>query len=312
MSSAYYASGRSQHSQYQQQQPQYQQQQPQYQQQPPPQLPQLHGRLLAQYQEGIADPDEIVTDAPTEQFRLGYLDVTCLILNRIIGTGIFNSPSRVVKGTNNVGASLFFGPPASFTACPARTCTSSDLNYLQYVYRKPRYKKDTVLYFGCLYGISFICLGNMAGNCISFAVRALQAANPGTAPEDFSSRSVRGIAIAVATATCFIHTISRRGGIFINNVLALIKVGMLLLIITTAIAVAAGGFHARDGSEVPNYISYNTGRGSSFKSVSDLGSGEANGYAQAFLSIVFAFSGFDQPNYVLGEIKSPRKTFPGE
>ena len=35
--------------------------------------------------DGVEDPDEIVTDAPAEQFRLGYLDVVCLILNRVIG-----------------------------------------------------------------------------------------------------------------------------------------------------------------------------------------------------------------------------------
>lgn len=34
---------------------------------------------------GTVDPNEIVTDAPTAQFRLGYLDVTCLVLNHIIG-----------------------------------------------------------------------------------------------------------------------------------------------------------------------------------------------------------------------------------
>jgi amino acid transporter len=138
----------------------------------------------------------------------------------------------------------------------------------------------------------------MAGNSISFAVRALQATHPGTAPEDFSPGAVRGIAIAVATATCFIHAISRRGGILLNNVLAIVKVGILLLIIATAIAVAAGGFHDETGAVVPNYIGHNTARESSFRYISNEASGEANGYAQAFLSIVFAFSGFDQPNYV--------------
>ncbi|PKS10922.1 hypothetical protein jhhlp_002680 [Lomentospora prolificans] len=299
----------------------------------PPSRPRQQQRtLLEELQEEIVDPDEIVTDAPADQFKLGYLDVTCLVLNRIIGTGIFNSPSRVVTGTNNTGASLFFWfagilyglsgahvyveyglnvPRYVIDGIEQNVPRSGgDLNYLQYVYRKPRYRKDTVLFFACLYGIAFICLGNMAGNSISFAIRALQAANPGTASEEFSSGAVRGIAIAVAAITCFIHTISRRGGIFLNNVLAIIKVGILLLIIATAIAVAAGGFHDQSGAEVPNYIGHNTGRENSFKYISDKASGEANGYAQAFLSIVFAFSGFDQPNYVLGEIKRPRRTFP--
>ena len=31
------------------------------------------------------DPDAIFTDAPKPQFRLGYLDLTCLVLNHVMG-----------------------------------------------------------------------------------------------------------------------------------------------------------------------------------------------------------------------------------
>jgi hypothetical protein len=31
------------------------------------------------------DPSAIVTNAPEEAFRLGYLDVICLVVNRMIG-----------------------------------------------------------------------------------------------------------------------------------------------------------------------------------------------------------------------------------
>lgn len=31
------------------------------------------------------DPDEIVTEAPREKFRLGYVDGICLVINRMIG-----------------------------------------------------------------------------------------------------------------------------------------------------------------------------------------------------------------------------------
>lgn len=159
------------------------------------------------------------------------------------------------------------------------------------MFRKPRYKKDTVLYFSCLFGISFICLGNMAGNAVSFAVRVLQATKPGTAAADVDGPTVRGIAIAVATLTCFIHAISRRGGILLNNVLALVKVCILLLIIIAAIVVAAGGFKDEEGRVVPNVISENTGRSKAFADASD----EANGYAHAFLSIgkCIGFGGMD-------------------
>lgn len=160
----------------------------------------------------------------------------------------------------------------------------------------------------------------MAGNSVTFAVRVLQASHPGSSPEDFSGAAVRGIAIAVATATCFIHTVSRRGGIVLNNVLAIVKVGILLLIIITAIVVSAGGFKdAETGEEVFSATAENLDAGSAFDPISTDVSEEANGFAQAFLAIgkcpvdtvpvekwppylhlfiVFAFSGFNQTNYV--------------
>lgn len=35
--------------------------------------------------EGFDNPNQIVTFAPKEGFRLGFFDVTCLVLNRTIG-----------------------------------------------------------------------------------------------------------------------------------------------------------------------------------------------------------------------------------
>lgn len=149
----------------------------------------------------------------------------------------------------------------------------------------------------CVFGFAFIALGNMAGNSISFAMRALQAADI----KEPSNGAVRGIAIAVATFACFIHAFSRRGGIWLNNALALIKLAMMALIIVAAIIVGAGGF-----PETKNVMAENTSTANSFRNAST----DSNGYAQAFLAIIFTFSGFEQPNYVLGEISRPRKKYP--
>lgn len=52
--------------------------------------------------------DEIVTDAPAPRFRLTTLDVVCLILNRMIGSGIFMTPAKVMVQTKSTGVSLLF------------------------------------------------------------------------------------------------------------------------------------------------------------------------------------------------------------
>ena len=35
------------------------------------------------------NPNQIVTHAPKERFRLGYFDVMCLVMNRMIGEFLF-------------------------------------------------------------------------------------------------------------------------------------------------------------------------------------------------------------------------------
>lgn len=164
----------------------------------------------------------------------------------------------------------------------------------------------------------------MAGNCLAFALYVLRAAGQGN---DLKVGNVRGLALGVAVLACFIHAFSRRGGIVLNNILAVFKLSVLLLIVVTTI------IHATKSTD-------NTSKQMTDQDAFN-GQGQANGFASAFLSIgefkvlcshfssyyqhlhrirsrsetdtafiAFAFGGFEQPNYVLGEIRRPRKTFP--
>jgi amino acid transporter len=264
------------------------------------------------------NPTQIVTFAPRERFKLGLFDCVCLILNRTVGTGIFNSPQRVMQGTRSTGAALLLWLLGALY-CLAGTHvymeygltlpryairggreqavprSGGDLNYLQYVYRRPR--RDSVLLATCLFAVAFVALGNMAGNCISFSSRVLRAADV----EDPSTGLVRGIAFATAALTCLIHAFSRRGGIWLNNLLAVVKMMILLFILVVAVVVAAGGLPATD-----NVFADNTRASESFRDAS----ADANGYAQAFLAIIFSFSGYEQVNYVMGEVGRPRRKYP--
>jgi amino acid permease len=123
----------------------------------------------------------------------------------------------------------------------------------------------------------------MAGNCLIFGIRVLQAAN---AP--VTNSAVRGIAISAATVACLIHSFSRRGGIVLGNIFAFIKVLILLLIIITGICAWAGAFHTT------TYATDNMSLNYAFANSSN----DSYGYTQAFLAVIFAWSGFDQPNYV--------------
>jgi L-asparagine transporter-like permease len=131
--------------------------------------------------------------------------------------------------------------------------------------------------------MAYIVLGNMAGNCLIFGIRILEAANvPGT------NSAVRGIAVGAATFACGIHAFSRRGGIYLGNAFAIVKVLMLLMIIIAGICAWSGAFHTK------TYAIENMTANYAFSSPST----DSYGYVKAFLAVVFAWNGFDQPNYV--------------
>ncbi|KAF2103718.1 amino acid transporter [Rhizodiscina lignyota] len=267
--------------------------------------------------------DAIITYAPEQRFKLGIWSVMGLVINRMIGTGIFQTPGRAMQGTLSTGVTLMFWFTGVLYALsgmhvyieyglnvPRRVYegieqgvprSGGDLNYLQYVYTKPAYRAKTVLLSATVFGIAFIVFGNMAGNAVTFAIRILEAADA-----EVTNGAVRGIAFSVSIIACFIHAFSRRGGIWLNNILAVVKLCILLLIIIATIIYGAGGFPNTPGVDRQETTTENLVASHSFKGAST----EANGYAQAFLAIIFAFSGFEQPNYVLGEIQRPHRKYP--
>ncbi|GKU13078.1 unnamed protein product, partial [Fusarium langsethiae] len=111
--------------------------------------------------------NKIVIEAPTEPFRLTYIDVTCLIINRMIGTGIFDSPRTVMKGVQSPGIAILFWLCGCIYALAGAHVyveyglnvpryvidgveqsvprSGGDLHYLQYVFPWPRYKKGIVM-----------------------------------------------------------------------------------------------------------------------------------------------------------------------
>lgn len=154
--------------------------------------------------------------------------------------------------------------------------SGGELHYLQYVFPWPSYKKGTVLLSGVLFGISFILVGNMASNCIDCAVHLMQIANPDKKDYELNQEVIRGIAIVIAAVTCFIHAFSRRGGILLNNVFAIIKT-LILVFIIIATWVVAG---RRDG--ISALLQDKVGN---VKDTAPTANDETVGAPQAFLSV---------------------------
>ncbi|KAL0264641.1 hypothetical protein SLS55_000591 [Diplodia seriata] len=275
--------------------------------------------------------------------RLGWFSVASIIANRMIGTGIFVTPTTILQRDHNIGASLMLwlaGCVASLagslvyveygltiprwifedgTVCAPRS--GGELNYLQYLIQKPRFLAS------CLFGIPFFLIGNSAQNALSFAYHFLHAIGASQ-----SKLNLQLVAISAALITCITHSLWRRFGIYLNNIFASVKVLMLLLIISLGFLALVGvGFKQDSGGDVecsPKSTAamktINLKYDNSFHRLGDaVGS---SGYATAYLQIIFSFSGLNQANYVrllqlpvtsililasqvLGEIKNPHKMF---
>lgn len=264
------------------------------------------------YLEAQRDPDRIANKFSRGPQRLGLWSIICIIINRMMGSGIFKTPTTLMKGTQSVGVSLMFwfcGALATLAGAmvfiefglttprylidgrkePVPR-NGGELNYLQFLFKRPKY------FIICVYGLLFIVIGNMAGNAIAFGDYILTAAGQ----ENPSRAAVRGIALGIVTFTCLLHGIWRKGGIWLNNIFAVLKIATLIFIIVVGFCALGGTFDAKANNAQTNYAI-----DQSFHKTSN----SSYGYAEGFLAVIFAYTGFSQSNYVLSEIDQPRKKF---
>ena len=148
-----------------------------------------------------------------------------------------------------------------------------------------------------MYGVVYITLGNLSGNCIAFGVYILEAASI-----DESHQSLaRGLAVICMTAACLLHAVWRQGGIYAIIIMAIFKVCILLAIIVIGFAALGGksfGYGSVHGQTIVNDAAQtgpgNLGLHTSFAhATKDFAS-----YANSILFVLYTFSGNEQPFYV--------------
>jgi L-asparagine transporter-like permease len=126
----------------------------------------------------------------------------------------------------------------------------------------------------------------MAGNSIFFGISILKACGI----ENPANGAVRGIAIGVATFACVLHIVSRWWGIALNNFFGFVKVLILLMLIIVGILSFASALPLKTIEIARDNYEHHAGFGSASTST--------YGYASSFLSVIFAYGGFNQANYV--------------
>lgn len=237
-----------------------------------------------------------------EERKLGTWSTTFLIINRVVGTGIYSTPSSIIRYTNSVGASLLFwvlGGLMTFcglgvylefgTAIPR---SGGEKVYLERVYQKPRYLAT------CIFAVQFVLFAVSTGGSIGFSGYILKAA---TSDAQVGSWLNRGIAVAAISGACLIHALLPRLGIWLSNGLAALKLVLLLLVVFTGFAALAG----RTVKPSPGNFSSFHGPGAI---PDDTSAASAAGYALALLQVLYSYSGWENANYVLTEVRDAPRT----
>lgn len=126
----------------------------------------------------------------------------------------------------------------------------------------------------------------------------LQAFEPGDINPDY--RLQKFIALCLLTAVCLLHIFSRKMGIAVNNLLALYKVGLVTFIIMVGFAAMAGGRGKGVHNGDPGYGLENWDHAMATKTMSMWE------YSNAILGVLWAYTGWENANYVLSEVRRPR------
>ncbi|PHH67378.1 hypothetical protein CDD81_147 [Ophiocordyceps australis] len=244
---------------------------------------------------------ESQTFAYSEDRKMGTLGAVFFLVNFMIGTGIFSTPSSVFDATRSVGASLVLWLIGGILALCGLSIylefglaiprSGAEKNYLERAYRHPHYLAS------CMLAFQTILLGISSANCLSFGRYALSAAG-----RQSDGWQARGIAVSSITFAVIMHTVLPKWGLRVLNLLGALKIVCLLLIIFSGFAALAGHRH------VPDPHNFEHGfQASPDESPIDAG-GRIYAYSNAMLNIIYSYQGWSGVNGVIGELKRPRRT----
>ncbi|KAK2611489.1 hypothetical protein N8I77_004825 [Diaporthe amygdali] len=235
-----------------------------------------------------------IVDAREAKRQIGIPTAIFLIVNRIIGTGIFATPSTILGLSGSVGLSLFMWVAGMLIALAGTAVfmefgtaipkNGGEKNYLEYVWRKPKFL-TTGLYTGYV-----ILLGWASGNSVVFGEYILHAANV-----EVDRWNQRGIGLACVTFAFLIHGLALKWGLRLQNFLGSIKIIIILIMVFAGWAALAG--RVKLDTKPDNFSNAFEGT-----------TGSAYGVVTALYNVIWSYVGYSNANYALSETKNPVRT----
>lgn len=226
--------------------------------------------------------------------KLGTLLCISLITNKMIGTGLFSTPSIIFKYCNG-NVALFL----SLWILGALITLSGLLIYLEYALKLPfrnggeknyllRVFRNPKGLSGCMYAFQIVFLGFSSGNSFAFGKYLWYAISGNQAGDDDWPSKLIGV--ACITLCTWLHIKRPNQGTALFNFLGMFKIFILCLIIAIGLLVALKVVHIPD---------------STITAPVDIGGNSLYSVAVALLEVVYSFKGWENVNYVLQELEDP-------
>ncbi|EGW32422.1 high-affinity methionine permease [Spathaspora passalidarum NRRL Y-27907] len=227
--------------------------------------------------------------------EIGVISAAFLMLNRMLGAGVFSTGSTIFALSGSVGTSLMMWFAGTIIALSgllvymelgsAIPRNGGEKNYLEYMFKKPKFLVTA------MYASYVFFLGWAAGNSIVVGEYILNAAG-----KEVTQWNSRGIGIAVITFAFLINAIHIKTGLFLANALGVFKVFIVLFITVTGWVALGGGIKSNNFQPTHNFTD-------AFKGTTPT----AFGIVNALYNVIWSYVGYSNANYALGEIKNPHK-----
>ncbi|KAJ4337794.1 hypothetical protein N0V95_008226 [Ascochyta clinopodiicola] len=243
------------------------------------------------YQEASGAPVE--SDSPLG-YSVGAITIICLNLSKMIGTGIYSTPSTILNYTGSVGTAMFYWTAGFFISLsslgvyleyaayfPSRS--GSEVAYLEQAFPRPKY------FFPVVFAVQAVILSFSSSNAIVLS-QYLFAVN-GSTPSPWE---LKGVAAAGYTVTVLLLCFHTKYSYWLSNGIGIIKLVTLVFISITGLVVLGG--HTRVQDPMMNFRE-------PFK-----GSITPYGATTALYRIIFSYAGYENSFNVANEIKNPIKT----
>ncbi|KAJ2820725.1 hypothetical protein GGI24_004402 [Coemansia furcata] len=232
--------------------------------------------------------------------NIGLFSATAMGVSLMVGSGIFSTPASILGlvGTPamalilwGLGAIISYGGATAFIELGLMyRKNGGTMRFLAHGFPRP---KIVLAYLFAWVMIVCIRPGAIAANGPVIGKYWLYAA--GASHTD--GWQARGVGFGCITFVTAINIVSAKWSLRLINLLTVVKIIILLIIVVSGIVAAAGGIKK---------IEHNDNWSRGFRGTSN----DAHSYASALTKVFWAYDGFTNLVYSLGELRKPERNLP--